>query len=1214
DLPFERLVDLINPERSLSRHPLFQVMLTLNNEREHTANAVPDELGGLTVAPEAVGIGSAKSDLVFGFAELHGDDGSPDGVQGLLEYNTDLFDRDTVVALTERFTHLLASLATTPDRVLSDVDALTPAERDKVLREWNDTAYDPGDTTLTGMFRRVVAEVPGETAVVFAGRTLTYAQLDRLSDRLSGLLAERGVGPDTFVAVALERSELWVVSLLAIVKAGGAFVALDPAYPAERIQLMLEDSEPALILTQATLREWVAQDDTVPVLLLDDPAVAEAILDGGPRPKASPAVVSPLSAAFMVYTSGSTGRPKGVVIPHEGIPSLVTASVDRQGIERGSRILQMSSMSFDAAVWDLVSALLAGATVVLPPGDQPLGIDVARLVEATGVTHVFLPPAVVSSLPEEEFPSGLTVTIGGDVCPPETARRWSGRHRVINAYGPTEITAIATAWEYRPDQGNGVVPIGTSLHNKQVYILDDRLRLVPPGAIGEVWIAGWGLARGYHRAPARTAERFTANPFGPPGSRMYRTGDLARHRMDGAVQFVGRRDGQVKFGGFRVELGEVEAAILRFPGAAQAVVTVREDQPGQRRLVGYAVPETGAVLDPEELREFVATVLPAYTTPSAYVVLDELPLTPNGKVDRKALPKPRHEGTSAPRDPREELLCRLFAEVLGLDSVGPDDRFFDLGGDSISSIQLIGRARAEGLGLSPRDVFSHQTPATLAAAASSAAAPEAGPLTGDEDGPLPVSPVLAWFTGRGGRAEGFAQSRLLELPAGADIEALRTTVETIVRRHDALRLRLVGEGGGQCLEIQDPDAVDLADAIRRVDLPTDPDDAAARMAAETDAARDRLDPRTGRDVEVVWFDRGPAAPGLVLLAIHHFAVDEVSWRILLPELIECWNALREDRAPDLRPIGTSLRQWTRALHTAARSPERVAEAAVWKRLLAGPDQPLGTRPFDATRDVAGASARLSLTLPADVTERVLTTVPAAFHAGADDVLLTGLALAVTRWRGEGTALLVDVESHGRDEELMPGADLTTTVGWFTSVHPARLDVGGVDVDDALSGGVGAGQAVKTVKEQLRAVPGAGTGYGLLRYLNPDTADDLAELPAPQIAYNYLGRAKGQTAEPAARGAGTAEDSHTALLHPVELNVLVREYEDGPALTATWTWATGLFEPDRIADLAHGWFAALQALADHADNPDAGGRTPSDLLGAGLSQNEIDALEAEWRTL
>ncbi|WP_416969940.1 non-ribosomal peptide synthase/polyketide synthase [Streptomyces sp. 4F14] len=1201
DLPFERLVDIINPERSLARHPLFQVMLTLANEREHSANAVPDDLGGLTVIPEAVGVGTAKSDLVFGFAELRGEDGGSRGLRGLLEFSTDLFEPGTAAALARRFTHLLETVAAAPDENLSSYEALTPAERDQVLTTWNDTAREVPGTTVTGMFRAVVDEAPDAVAVVFDGRILTYADLDQRSDRLAALLAERGVGPEKIVAVALERSEPWVVTMLATLKAGGVFMALDPNYPAERIALMLEDSRPELIVTQAALRELVAQDST-PVLLIDDPGITAT-------PTAYQDVqVSPLSPAFMVYTSGSTGRPKGVLLLHEGLPTLVFSTVARLGVGRGSRLLQMVSTSFDAAVWDVLASLLTGATLVLAPGGQPLGGEVARLVRETGVTHLFLPPAVFSSLPEEEFPPGLTVTMGGDVCPPATARRWAARHRVINLYGPSEVTVAATSGAYEADDALTAVSIGTPWDNKRVYLLDDRLRPVPPGVVGELWIAGPGVARGYHRAPERTAERFVATPYGAPGERMYRSGDLARWRADGTLEFVGRDDGQVKFGGFRVELGEVESALERCPGVAQAAATVREDRPGHRRLVGYAVPASGAVLDPRELRRFVAGTLPGYMVPSAYVVLDALPLSPNGKIDRGALPEPRHEVASAPRGPREELLCRLFAEVLGLDAVGPDDRFFDLGGDSISSIQLVGRARAEGLGLNPRDVFTHQTPATLAAAAQSAEAPAPAPGD-DETGPLPVTPVLSWFTERGGSGERFAQSRFMELPAGSDLDTLRATVETIARRHDALRLRLVGEGGRQSLEIQAPDAVDLTGAVRRVDLATEPDGGAVRMARETDAARDRLDPCEGRNVEVVWFDRGPDEPGLALVAIHHFSVDEVSWRILLPELIECWTALREHREPELRPIGTSLSQWTRALHTAARSPERTAEAAVWKHLLAGPDQPLGGRPFDRDRDVLGASARLSVTLGTDVTERVLSTVPAAFHAAVDDVLLTGLALAVTRWRGDGPALLVDVEGHGRDETLLPGADLTTTVGWFTSVHPVRLDLAGVDTADALRAGAAAGQAVKTVKEQLRAVPGEGTGYGLLRYLNPDTSADLAALPAPQISYNYLGRTKGRTAG----GTAGAQESHGPLLHPLELNVVVREDDDGPSLTATWTWATGLFDQDRIAALAHTWAEALEALADHADNPDAGGHTPSDLLGAGLSQNEIDAIEAEWRT-
>ncbi|MCX4692919.1 non-ribosomal peptide synthase/polyketide synthase [Streptomyces sp. NBC_01408] len=1214
DLPFERLVDLLNPERSLSRNPLFQVMLTLDTGSEPGGATAPDDAGELGVEMDSVAVGSVKADLVFGFAEPPAGEGPASGMEGQLHFNTDLFDRESAVALVGRFVHLLESLVGDPGSAVGGHDVLTAEERHDVVVRWNDAALRPAAdataATAVAMFRSVVEQAPQDTAVVFGERTLTYAELDSRSDRLAGLLARHGVGPETFVAIALERSMDWAVAVFAVLKAGGAFLPLDPGYPDDRIRFMLEDSGVPLILTQSALRDRVAQDGT-PVLLVDDPAVEAAVLAGDlPAPAVD---VRPLNSAYVIYTSGSTGRPKGVVIPHHGIPSLVSSLRDLWRIGRGSRALQMASLSFDASVMDLFGALLNGAALVLAPGDQPLGSEVARLVNDTGVTHMMLPPAVVSSLPEEEFPDGLTVTVGGDVCPPATARRWSARHRVINAYGPTEVTVAATAWPYRADQLHGLVPIGSPFHNQRVYLLDDALRPVPPGTVADLWIAGAGLARGYHRAPDRTAERFVADPHGAPGERMYRSGDLARWRRDGTLEFMGRRDGQVKFGGFRIELGEVESALSRFPGVAQAAAAVREDRPGHRRLVGYVVAGPRKDIDHDALRQFVSETLPAYALPSAYVVLDELPLSPSGKVDRAALPAPHHEASSAPSGYREELLCALFAEVLGLDSVGRDDRFFDLGGDSISSIQLIGRARAAGLGLNPRDVFTHQTPAALAAAARSASvrAGETGPVE-DEDGQLPATPVLAWFTERGGHAPGFAQSRLMELPSGGDLTALRTTVETVVRRHDALRLRLVETQGtgAPSLEILRPEDVDLSGAVRKVDLTGEPDGGGARMAAETEAARDRLDPSRGHDVEVVWFERGPDRTGIVLVAIHHFSVDEVSWRILLPELIECWEALHEGREPELRPIGTSLRRWTRALHTEAHTPDRVAEVPAWRRLLSGPVSQLGTRPLGGSE----AKSRLSLTLPAAVTERVLSDVPDAFHATVDDVFLAALALAAARQPGQGPVLLVDVEGHGRDEELMRGADLTTTVGWFTSVHPVRLDVSGLNIADALDAGPTAGQTVKTVKEQLRAVPGSGTGYGLLRYLNAGTAADMAALPTADISYNYLGRTKGQRTAPAGTAARGVEETHDQLLHPVELNIVVREYEDRPALTAVWTWATDLFAPDWIPDLARTWCEALEAFTEHTDAPDAGGLTPSDLLGAGLSQTEIDALEAEWRNL
>ncbi|UNT00820.1 amino acid adenylation domain-containing protein [Streptomyces tubbatahanensis] len=1262
DVPFERLVEILNPERSLSRHPLFQVMLTLNNI-DAAADADPvQELPGLTVQPHSVATGVAKTDLTFAFAELrgaadgpHDGDGlpaaGPRGLHGVLEYHTDLFDEHTCVALAERLVRLLKTLTAAPDGRLHTYDVLTPAERHDVIRGWNDTARPVTATTVTAMFDACVAAAPDDPAVAFGATTLTYADLDRRAARLARLLTDRGVGPETFVGIALERSESWVVALLAVLKAGGAFMPLDPGYPDERIRFMLQDSAPELVITSEGLCERLGSTDA-PLLIMDAPETADALTTGpGPARQAPPTETGPDSSAYVIYTSGSTGRPKGVVIPHGGLPSMVSTAIDRWGLGPGSRVLQMASTSFDASLWDVFGALLSGSTLVLAPADQALGEDLTRFVTVSGVTHMTLPPAVVASLTEEELPAGLVVTVTGDTCPPATARRWSVRHRLFNGYGPTETTVAATAGRCDPHQAAGSVPIGAPFHNKRVYVLDDRLRPVPPGTVGQLWIAGTGLARGYHGAPGLTAQRFVADPFADlfadtcdglsagPGARMYDTGDLARWRADGTLEFAGRRDDQVKFGGFRIELGEVESVLLRCPGVVQAAAAVREDQPGRRRLVGYAVPEPGTVLDTEALREFTAATLPGHAVPSAFVALDELPLSPNGKVDRAKLPRPRHITRAVPRDRREQLLCEIFAQVLGLESAGPDDRFFDLGGDSITSIQFVGRARAAGLDISPRDVFTHQTPAAIAGSARSRVL-KAEDHTGDDGdgGPLPPTAVLRRFTELGGPVERFAQSRLVEIPPGSELGTLVATVTAVVRRHEALRLRLVGDSAEPALEVQDPHTVDITSVVRRVALTGTLDGISTRVAVEADAARSRLDPRAGRLVDVVWFDRGATEPGFVLLVIHHFAVDEVSWRILLPELTDTWNALSEGRAPEPRPVGTSLRSWVRAMYAMARSPERTAETDGWARLLSGPDHPLGSRPLDRGRDVGGTAQNLSLTLPPDIAQRVLSTVPAAFHAGVDDVLLTALALAVARWRGTDTGtgtgngtgmeLLVDVETHGRHEELLPGADLATTVGWFTDIHPVRLDLEGIDIDGALAAGQEAGQALKAVKEQLRSVPGDGFGYGLLRHLNPDTREVLAALPTPQIGFNNLGRSRG-SAHPGGRGPnrtgglgglsgagnlGGTDDPRIPLPHAIDLNIMVREDDSGPHLVAVWTWASGLFARHRMEELARAWFTALEALADHAAAPDAGGRTPSDLLGGGLSQTEIDALEAEWRNL
>lgn len=716
DLPFERIVEAVNPGRSLSHAPLTQVTLVFqNNERGSL------DLPGVRVSFEGEATGNARVDLAFNMGENHTGDGAPAGIDGLVEYAAELFEPHTVQRLTDRLCRLLESATADPGTAVSALEILSADERRTLLQSDEPAA---GATTPAGtfpeLFEAQVRRTPQRPAVESADATVTYAELNERANRLARQLVARGAGPESYVAVALPRSAQMLEGMLAVMKAGAGYLPLDPGYPAERLAAMLADSAPALLLTTTELAGRLPHPGGLDVLLVDEAATAaeRAALPGADLDDAGRrAPLRVAHPAYVLFTSGSTGRPKGVVVSHTGIGALAAHQLAHYGVRPESRVLQCASPSFDVSVAEFCLALLSGACLVVP-ADTPAGPQLAAFLAERRITHLLIVPSALAQVPRTELPELRTMITGAEPLSPELAGFWGRDRLLVNAYGPTEGTCdVSFARRLVPDAAAASV-IGRPIDGNRMYVLDKALRPVPPGVEGELYLSGGGLARGYLDRPGMTAERFVADPYGTPGTRMYRTGDLAAWNADGQLQFRGRADTQVKVRGFRVELGEVEAVVAGCAGVERAVVMVREDRPGDQRLVAYVEParEHGE-LTARALRSEVAERLPAYMVPGAFVVVDEWPLTPNAKLDHRALPAPAQPVTGEyrpPRSPQEELVCRLFGDVLGVERVGVDDSFFELGGHSLLATRLTHRiGQALGRPLELRDIFAAPTPARL---------------------------------------------------------------------------------------------------------------------------------------------------------------------------------------------------------------------------------------------------------------------------------------------------------------------------------------------------------------------------------------------------------------------------------------------------------------------------------------------------------------------
>jgi len=1116
-----------------------------------------------------------------------------------LDYRSETIPNRQASDIGRYYRTALESLTAVPEGSCQRLSFLSGETRKQVLETWNRTeVIHPKVHGLHGLVTKQAAKTPNKTAIcqVTPGQadvSMDYRELDVASNQLAHYLIELGATPDQPIAFCMSRGPEAIVTMVAILKAGCGYLPLDPGYPDDRLAFMIADSGAQRVCCFGIDTARLSAHAAIIDLERDRSAIRAC-------PKTSPDVaIHPESMAYIIYTSGSTGTPKGVVISHRAILNQIHWRQASFPLTGEDRLLQNLSLSFDPSVWQVFWPLSLGGELVLIPNDAQRDIPwLAHLLLERRIAATAMVPSVLRVLLSQ--PDFLAcdhlkhISCGGEGLPADLVTRFCehfGETGILHVvYGPTEATIDASTWHASLPVPTRIAPIGLPIHNARLYVLDPCMEPVPPGVPGELFIGGTGLGRGYLNRPGLTAARYVPNPFEPNGERLYRSGDIVRYLDGGLLEFRGRVDHQVKVRGFRIELGEIEAILAQHPNLTEVVCIVREDV--EKRLVAYITAKDDQDLN---LRAWLSSRVPDYMIPAVFVRLDAFPRLPNDKIDRGQLPAPdtnnrgRNQPRVAPRNPTETTLAEIWSAVLGLDSVGVTENFFELGGDSILSLQIIARAREAGLPLSAKDLFEHQTIETLAknVGRSVAVNAEQGPIHGQ----VALTPVQRWFFEAGAQPH-FNQALLLRVPGRLDHAHLQKALNAVCGHHDALRL------GFQCTE---PDAMSQVHGPEHLEVPLEivqsalePKAWQTKISEVANRAHRNFDLAQPPLIRAVIFrntSRDEERSQRLLLIAHHLVVDGVSWRFIAEDLQTAYLQLSQGKPLVLPPKTSSFKAWSSWLGTFANSEEVLAEKDYWLRqTTSNPLEP--DHPNHQANTVANA-ATMALSLTAASTTRLLRDVPGAYQTQIDDILLTALTLAWQGWSARD--LVLDLESHGR-HSFDEGIDITRTVGWFTAAYPIRLAAGG-----------NAGSALKTVKQTLRDVPHAGLGYGLLRYLSGKAGQALSAKPDPVISFNYLGQLDAGDGEgpfllaDEPTGQAHAPDMHRRYL--LEINAFVKSGE----LHLQITWPPTLFERDRMEALKRALGNALETLIQHCTEPGVGGRTPSDFPLAHADQAIIDRL-------
>lgn len=1214
--PINKIVELLNQNNTQNVSSLFDIVVLLENI--HDTQNLTD----------------INRDLIVSFIV------EKNQIKGSIHYNSSLFRPETIANLWEKYVDLVEVLIKNVNRKISEISWITEEEQHRLLNEFNDNSkFYPVTLTLEKLFEKQVAQTPNNIAVVHRHERVTYQEINKKANQLARYLLHLGVQQGDFLAILKQRDIDFLIAILAILKTGAIYVPIDSTYPAERIRYMLANSEVKIVLTDSFSLESLTS------LVEDSPHLQHAIcLDIKPdQTKHSsldhlkigdqvdflefPAENLAISnkgtdPAYMIYTSGSTGLPKGAIIRHGGAINHIYAQFDALELTEDFTFLQSAPASSDISVWQFLAPILIGGRTVIIDSETVCDPEkLFKLIKEEEITTVELVPIVLRSLldyilylstPERLLPHLKQMMVTGESVSVDLVNQWLHFYpfiKLVNAYGPTEAADDITQLIIHnplPDNQR-TVPIGKPLANLNLYILDQKMQLVPIGVPGEICVSGYGVGLGYWQNEENTKSSFIPNPFAPnvkplPGTDtdfIYKTGDLGRWLPDGNIEFLGRIDHQVKIRGFRIELGEIETLLGQHPSVRETVVVIREDLSNHKRLVAYLVPRHQDSFLVPQLRNLLKQSLPEHMIPSSFVLLEAFPQTPSGKVDRKALPAPEPETANklnmfvAPSTSVEETLAKIWAPILGVDRVGIHDNFFELGGDSILCLQVIAKAHQEQLHITPKQVFQHQTIAELAPVVGTTQniLAEQGLVTGD----VPLTPIQHYFFAQNLQQPHYwNEAVLLEIKQILAPKLLEQVVEQLLLHHDALRLQFEQKDSGwQQINTISTEIIPFS----YFDLsPLPAEEQQSALEAKATQLQASFNLSQGSLVRVALFNLGASKTSRLLIIIHHIVVDSLSWRILIEDLQTAYEQINRGERIKLPAKTTSFQQWSQKLDDYANSPSLKQELDYW---LAASRKQICTIPVDylGGANTEALARTISVTLNQTETQVLLQEVPAVYRTHINDVLLTGLVYAFAGWT-QKKSLLVNLESHGR-EEMFDEVNLSRTVGLFSTIFPIYLELGESSHP---------GEALKIIKEQLRKIPHGGIGYGLLRYLSkdPEIKESLQLLPQAEVVFNYLGQfdqtlSNSSMFNLVSESVGPQSSPKNNRSHLLSFNSFVI----GGQLQLNCTYSEAVYRPTTVENLTQGFLAALRSLIVHCQSDEAGGFTPSDFPLVELNQDELD---------